>query len=278
MRTAQVHIVHFDKDQKILQVRLYWDQGSLLKQIDVIGARARNWPIRDGKDQTRLIASNAAAVAQPASAASSRPSTASRGREQERPASSRSATNDPHATLALFQPRDVNQQTESSFSNRPGAPRATSLKPAPRDYGELFAGAEALPSSGSPTQHRQTGIRVKSGGGQNFKPNRLFDRDTEEEKVVATEMSIRTSSKKYDHFDMGIDDDEATPKVRETTASTDKSKHSAQWGFDDFVTPEKPKTKILAQAVRHIGWSDDEVGPFFQPEHLQVVPVPPFFP
>ena len=277
MRTVQVHIVHFDKDQKITQVRLYWDQGSLLKQIDVIGARARNWPIRDGKDQTRLIATNAAAVAQPASVASSRRSTVSRGREEHRPASSRSATNDPHATLSLFQPRDVNQQSESSYSNRPAAPRATSLKPAPRDYGELFAGAEALPSGGEPTSHKQADVPGKTGGGQNFKPNRLFDRDTEEEEVVATPVSIKTSSKKYDHFDMGIDDDEATPKVRETVASMDKSKHSSQWGFEDFVTPEKPKTKILAQAVRHIGWSDDEVGPFFQPEHLQVVPVPPFF-
>jgi hypothetical protein len=278
VKSAQVHIVHFDKGQQITQVRLYWDQGSLLKQIDVIGARARNWPIRDGKDQTRLIATNAAAVAQPASAASSRRSTTSRGREEDRPASSRSATNDPHATLSLFQPRDVNQGSESSYSNRPVAPRATTMKPAPRDYGELFAGAEALPSGGEPTPHKQSGIPAKSGGGKNFKPNRLFDQETEEERAIATPMSIKTSSKKYDHFDMGIDDDEATPKVRETAGSTNKSKHDSQWGFEDFVTPEKPKTKILAQAVRHIGWSDDEVGPFFQPEHLQVVPVHLFSP
>ena len=40
-------MVHFDKSGKITQIRQYWDQGSLLKQIDVIGARSRNWPIRD---------------------------------------------------------------------------------------------------------------------------------------------------------------------------------------------------------------------------------------
>lgn len=260
-----VHIVHFDKSQKIVQVRLYWDQGSLLKQIDVIGARARNWPIRDGKDQTRLIVRNAAAVAQPESAASSRRSTTSRGREhdevsvQERPASSRSATNDPHATLALFQPRDVSQDEGNSYSNRPVAPRATSMKPAPRDYGELFAGAEALPSGGEPTPAKQAGIPAKSGGGKNFKPSRLFEQDTEEERAMATPMSVKTNSKKYNHFDFGNnDDDETTPKVRETAASKEKSKHASQWKFEDFVTPEKPKTKILAQAVRHIGWSDDE--------------------
>ena len=31
---AQVHIVHFDSADKITQIRQYWDQGALLKQID----------------------------------------------------------------------------------------------------------------------------------------------------------------------------------------------------------------------------------------------------
>ena len=100
-------MVHFDDEQKIVQIRMYWDQGALLKQIDVIGARARNWPIRDGKDQTRLISTSFATVAQPESAAASRPSTGARGADEvsiaERPiASSRrntnNAMNDPHAT------------------------------------------------------------------------------------------------------------------------------------------------------------------------------------
>ncbi|KAF2705123.1 hypothetical protein K504DRAFT_460898 [Pleomassaria siparia CBS 279.74] len=258
-----VHIVHFDKGQKIVQIRLYWDQGSLLKQIDVIGARARNWPIRDGKDQTRLVANTAAAVAQPASAASSRRSTTSRGSDEVsvsgRPVSSRSAIKDPHATLALFQPRDVNQEQSSNFSNGPAAPRATSLKPAPRDYSDLFAGAEALPSGGDATAHKQADIPAKAGGGKNFKPNRLFEQDTEEESTMATPVSsVKTNSSKYNHFDFAQkdDDDEATPKVREAAAK--ENKHGSQWNFEDFVTPEKTKMKILPQAVRHIAWSDDE--------------------
>lgn len=118
-----VHMVHFDKDQKIIQVRMYWDQGALLKQIDVIGARARNWPIRDGKDQTRLISTSFATVAQSQSAPASRPSTAARGpddvsiAERSLASSRRSTTNamnDPHATLNLFQPRDVNLEDRKS--------------------------------------------------------------------------------------------------------------------------------------------------------------------
>ena len=35
---------------------------------------------------------------------------------------------------------------------------------------------------------------------------------------------------------------------------------------DDFATPDKSKPKTLPSAVRHFGWSDDEVGAFYQPE------------
>ncbi|KAF7959854.1 hypothetical protein EAE96_001459 [Botrytis aclada] len=53
-----IHIVSFDGNGKIQQIRQNWDQGSLLKLIDVIGKTGRNWPIRDGKDQIKLIASS----------------------------------------------------------------------------------------------------------------------------------------------------------------------------------------------------------------------------
>ncbi|KAF2187006.1 hypothetical protein K469DRAFT_705554 [Zopfia rhizophila CBS 207.26] len=261
-----VHIVQFDKDQSISQIRLYWDQGSLLKQIDVIGARARNWPIRDGRDQARLIATSSASVTQPPSGPSSRRSTTSRGPDEviiaERPISSRSsasnAMGDPHASLSLFQPREINQ--ESAY-DRPIAPRAQSAKPPPRDYSELFAGEEEPPSPSpaekTPSPQKQR-ILVKSGGGKNFKPNRLFE-ETEEEKAAATPLSVKTNSKKYNHFEFGDNDDEqATPKVRETARPTTKSKHMSQWDFEDFVTPEKINPKVLGQAVRHFGWSDDE--------------------
>ncbi|KAF2109483.1 hypothetical protein BDV96DRAFT_502527 [Lophiotrema nucula] len=264
-----VHIVHFDKDQKISQIRLYWDQGSLLKQIDVIGARARNWPIRDGKEQSRLISTSSAAVAQPESAASSRRSTASRGPDDvtitERPASSRSshsnAMNDPHASLSLFHAREVNQ--ESELPSRPIAPRAQSAKPPPREYSELFVGENpGTPSPGNngiSSPQKKDRIPTKSGGGKNFKASRLFE---EEEDAVPTPLSVKTNSSKYNHFEFGDGlDDDATPKVRDTVRNN-KSKHMSQWDFEDFVTPEKVKTKIGAQAVRHFGWSDDEVRQF----------------
>jgi hypothetical protein len=237
-RALQVHIVHFDKQQKITQMRLYWDQGSLLKQIDVIGSRARNWPIRDGKDQGRLIAASEATVAQPESAASSRRSTTSRGPDDvtiaERPTSSRSsvsnAMNDPHASLSLFQPHDPAQDADSPVS-RPIAPRAQSAKPPPREYSELFVGEEPgtpSPENVAASPQKKERIPNKSGGGKNFRPNRLFD-ETEEEQTAPTPLSVKTSSVKYNHFEFGDGEDESTPKVRDTSRPI-KSKHASQWG------------------------------------------------
>jgi len=138
VRTIQVHIVHFDPDMKIQQVRLYWDQGSLLKLVNVIGARAKNWPIRDGKDQARLIASSVAGTTQHCAAPSKSskpegiiqdPTIAGKPRAQ-----STNVTRDPHASLSLFAPRD---QDEDSSRTAVMAARASS-KPPPRDYHDLF--------------------------------------------------------------------------------------------------------------------------------------------
>ncbi|KAF2729673.1 hypothetical protein EJ04DRAFT_588341 [Polyplosphaeria fusca] len=278
-----IHIVHFDKQQKITQIRLYWEQGSLLKQIDVIGARARNWPIRDGKEQSRLIAMSAATTTQPESAAASRRSTASRGPDDVtitgRPASSKgsvvNAMNDPHTSLSLFEPRNVNQERESPVS-RPIAPRAQSAKPPPRELSDLFVGEEPgtpSPGNANATTSPQKNDRIphKIGGGKNFKPNRLFD-ETEEEKTAPTTRSVKTNPTKYSHFEFGDgDEDESTPKVRDNSRPTIKSKHMSQWDFDDFVTPNKATTKIASQQVRHFGWSDDEVRAFVQLEVLSLL-------
>jgi hypothetical protein len=101
---------------------------------------------------------------------------------------------------------------------------------------------------------------VKAGGGKNFTSNRLFE-ETEEEEPLKSPASVKTNAKKYSHFEFGDgNDDQHTPKIHETAHST-KSKHMSQWDFENFATPEKPGTKVLGQAVRHFGWSDDEVGP-----------------
>ena len=40
---------------KIRSVRVYWDQATVLKQLEIVGARGRGWPITDGSKQIDLI-------------------------------------------------------------------------------------------------------------------------------------------------------------------------------------------------------------------------------
>jgi len=194
-----VHIVHFDSADKITQIRQYWDQGALLKQIDVIGARSRNWPIRECSEQAKLIKSSAQ-VAQPDSAPSSRPSTATRGPDEvsiRSRGSTNNAMNDPHASLSLFERRQIEENELPSA--HPTAPRVQSAKPPPREYSELFVNGDA----GSPSPANQR-FPVKGGANKQSTVNRLFG-ETDEERAAATTPSkgTKTNPKKYDHFTFG---------------------------------------------------------------------------
>jgi hypothetical protein len=269
-----------------------------------MGARARNWPVRDGKDQSRLIATSTATISHEHT---SQAPSAHRGTDQvaiaDRPirTSTSNAMNDPHASLDLFQPRDVNRETSPS---RPIGARMQSAKPPPRELSDLFVGEENASFSHapneSPSKHAKGGagknykanrlfdgpedegadenespskhgIYAKAGSGKNHKENRLFE-ETEEEKAAPPPMSTRkTNAKKYNHFEFGEGED--TPKAKEGGDPARKSRHQSNWDFDDFVTPEKTKTKVLAQSIRHFGWSDDEVGDFYEPELSKVASV-----
>ncbi|KAJ5183735.1 hypothetical protein N7492_001351 [Penicillium capsulatum] len=58
-----LHIVHFNAQSEIQQVRIYWDQGVLLKVVGVIGKR--NWPLGDAKEQIRVLKGAATAKSNP---------------------------------------------------------------------------------------------------------------------------------------------------------------------------------------------------------------------
>ncbi|CAD6593204.1 MAG: hypothetical protein ASARMPRED_007156 [Alectoria sarmentosa] len=262
-----VHIVHFDSSQKIQQIRLYWDQGSLLKLVDVIGSRARNWPIRDGKDQARLIASSAAGII--LSNGPARPATENGCRDANlaavttKPRSqSKNVTRDPHASLALFAPRG---EEEDSSAPAAVAPRA-SAKPPPRDYHDLFVGNEsdASPISrekiASPQKENMTPgpVAPKGGAGKNYQPSRLFEKDNSQPGTpgTPTESSgkfIKPDPMRYSHFEFGDGNEKQKP-----LAVRPKSKHQNNWDFADFMTPDKVPTKVRGQDIRHFGWSDDE--------------------
>jgi len=42
-------------DGKIRSIRVFWDQATVLKQLEIVGSRGRGWPITDGPRQIELI-------------------------------------------------------------------------------------------------------------------------------------------------------------------------------------------------------------------------------
>jgi hypothetical protein len=229
--------------------------------IDVIGKTGRNWPIRDGKDQIKLIVSSVKSSGK-AAVDSNQVDLVDRSRSN-----SNNVTRDPHASLSLFAPRDKNMD-----GSLPAvvAPRA-SARPPPRDYHDLFVGNDSDQSPASPAKNardrsespsRASVVPSKSGAGKNYGPSRLFDRDDEtpaspEGKDHSADHFYRPNPKKYQHFDFA---DASERQDAPPTSKGGKSKHGSQWNFDDFSTPQKNvPTKVLRNNdVRHWGNSDDE--------------------
>ncbi|OJJ46104.1 hypothetical protein ASPZODRAFT_2054804 [Penicilliopsis zonata CBS 506.65] len=251
-----IHIVRFDAQRRIRQIRLHWDQGMLLKQMEVIGARSRHWPIREAKDQTRLIKSAYAGVGAENGVPASAPAAAAEDRAN--PISpSKKHIKDPYAADSLF-------DLLSPKNDRTGAvlpPRApSSAQPAPREYGELFVGEEESPDA---TPSKQSRPVAPKAGSKNYQPARIFgDDDTAEEK----QSFYKTHPNKFGHFELGGDNSEREVKP---TPGRPKSRHISQWQFEDFTTPEKPKRKPRGQEVRHFGWSDED------PELMETPPAHP---
>ncbi|MCJ1254465.1 hypothetical protein MMC24_002280 [Lignoscripta atroalba] len=263
-----VHIVHFNASKKIQQIRLYWDQGSLLKLVETIGSSGRNWPIRDGKDQARLIASSAALLTKGHGTGQAGSTSSSRHPDEvvitSRPTSPRkNVTGDPHASLSLFDAKEVDQK--SMYTTSAVAPR-TSAKPPPRDYHDLFVGHESgmSPASkaraSSPTKEYNPG--AKGGAGKNYQPSRLFDTEEPQTNAGTTHAApgkyIKSDPNKYNHFDFGDGSEEPIHQPSKPPARP-KTHNQSQWGFEDFMTPEKPALqKARGQNVRHLGWGDDD--------------------
>ncbi|KAF4464862.1 hypothetical protein FALBO_8294 [Fusarium albosuccineum] len=170
------HFVTFDESGKISQIRLQWDQGSLLKQVEVIGKSGRNWPIRDSREQITFIRSCLKSAGTMPAAPPSHNESVARTR-----GNSNNALRDPHASLRLFGPRDeIEAGPDSVVSPYAGN------RPRQRSFTEILGDEPDSPSAG-----RQQMSPAKAGGGKNFQPMRIFDGHDEalEEPPRSTQMS-----------------------------------------------------------------------------------------
>lgn len=252
--TSQIHIVHFDSNRQIQQIRLHWDQGSLLKLVDVIGSRARNWPIRDGQDQARLIALSAAHVVGNADALASTTKQMGDVTITSNAPSTRKSfrAGDLHSSLSLFAPRDENR--DESYTGKAIGPRA-SAKPPPRDYHDLFVGQDSSSDERKTSPAKEKAIAPKFGAGKNYQPSRLFDTDEPETNAASP---VKVHPTKYNHFEFADGHDE--PK-QASKPPRPKTKHQSQWDFSDFATPEKVPQKARPQDTRNfvLGEEEDDV-------------------
>jgi hypothetical protein len=123
---------------------LQWDQGSLLKQLDIIGQSGRNWPIRDTREQLTLLqnAIKASRAAAPAAAPATQAAEPKKLPIHAR--SSSHATGDPHASLHLSGSRE---EIESSGRTSVVSPYAGKGRPQQRSFTDVL-GDEA-PEEGS---------------------------------------------------------------------------------------------------------------------------------
>ncbi|KAK3394126.1 hypothetical protein B0H63DRAFT_37167 [Podospora didyma] len=252
------HIVTFDGEGKITQIRQSWDQGSLLKQLDVIGKSGRNWPIRDSKDQIGLIARCIKSNGVPAEPTPQELVNRSRG-------NSNNILRDPHASLSLFASRDEVESSQPTVIS----PYA-GTRPHQRSFTDIMSDEPEDDEPTSPSRGRQReqspskAIAPKIGSGKNFQPSRLFNTDevtapTPDSPEQSPNRLIRPNPKKYQHFDFadGTEPQDA-PKAGLDFAQKPKTKHDNSWTFDDFVTPQKPtaqRTMHKARDVRH--WGND---------------------
>lgn len=257
----------YDADQKISSIRLHWDQGSLLKQIEVIGARGRSWPIRDGKEQVKLITSIAGTPE--ASAAPSRRSTRSIDpADVQLPLRSHASSvtgafaSEPR-NLSLFEAAAQDYEPTVSGAGGPIISPRASAKPPSRGLEDILSGTEQeLPPASefrSPSPKKQInggGGTQRHGAEKHFHPIRLFDENDAPPSELKSPETHKVDPKKYKHFEFGSGED----AMRPSTSQSHKSKHGSQWDFGDFMTPDKPQiSKLRTQDGRNFGWSDDEV-------------------
>lgn len=248
----QVHIVQLNSQGQISQIRLYWDQSTLLKQVEAIGRTGRNWPIRDGKAMAKMIKSSASSVENGTVAAQSSVSASAKAAEDDvvitsRPVSSKGREDKDFHTRLFATGEDA--EPRSNTTADPSAAMRTSAKPAPRQWGELFPGG--------PSPDKVEGARPKLGSNKNFGSNRLFDENSAADRSPSPERK-KPDPSKFNHFEFG-NGEEAAPKDGDRPPSAKAKKHMSNWDFEDFTTPPKVKAKAQPEQERHFGPGIDEV-------------------
>ncbi|RPA82618.1 hypothetical protein BJ508DRAFT_86508 [Ascobolus immersus RN42] len=250
-----IHIVEF-RNGAVQQVRLYWDQSTLLKQLGIIGRTGKNWPIKEGSDQVKIVTraikqlpERTGGSSQPAPATTRVTRSSSKASEQgEAPSTPRRAG--ARENLDLFSPvKDAEE--DDGPRHRPAVvkPR-TAHKPPSRGLGEIIGSED---DSTAPPQVDYT-PKAKSKYGQ---PQQFQFGDDDD--VPATPQRPYISRQKFanEHSDFLFaeeNDDQNVASFKPKAAP----KHQQKWDSTDMQTPEKAPIKERPSDERHFHFSDNE--------------------
>ncbi|KAJ5475273.1 hypothetical protein N7539_008339 [Penicillium diatomitis] len=278
-----IHIVQFNAEQQIQQVRIYWDQGSLLKEVEVIGARGRVWPIRPAQDQVRLLKTAIAEKSTPTLTSTTENKTdlptrpASPGKRyikdpyaadslfdllspikddptagqlheaSQSKSSSKRYTRDPYAAESLTELLSPSKQEEARrhpYAQAAGRPRA-------HDYNELFVGDDdEMPST--PSKAEKT---AEPRVGSKFQRNRIFGNE-EEHDAKDARAPYKTDPKKFNHFEIGGDNAEF--ELKQQPQRSNHSRQQSQTDANDFSTPQKSTRVTKTEDARGFGYAESE--------------------
>ena len=222
----------------------------MLRQVDAIGKSGRNWPIRDGTNMVKTIKNSINNAGNSTASLPIRPASNDVSKSTQSQAGGR-ANGDFHARLFAT---GEGEESRAQASVNPEYAVRTSAKPAPRQMDEIFA-------NGSSNQAYKPEGKPKAGSGKNFHNNRLFDENQQPDRVLSPE-SKKINPQKFDHFEFANGQGASDLPGR---LSSKDSKHTSNWDFQDFTTPEKHKPRPNPEQERHIGPGVDEVcyAPFF---------------
>lgn len=274
---SQVHIVNFE-GTLIKEVRLYWDQANILKQINIIGRTGRNWPIKDGADQIKMIGESVKKQSTTVADSSNGNAPVERSRSSSK--SSTSTTRDPSAqNLHLFNPADQQDAPE-----KPRAPRRESIfKPPNRNLEDIIGESDEAPaqvrpprsssafrpptrdlediigeSNEAPKPVAPPKMRGSFSKGQTFD---LASHASKDHEVPAATVEKTPNAKKYKHFEFGNGEDAKPDSSPRPTPVSGKSRNESSWDFEDFNTPEKRPIHVRKDDVRHFGFGDEQPAP-----------------
>jgi len=230
---------------RIKEVRLYWDQANLLKQLGVIGRTGRNWPIKDGGEQVKMIYES---VSRQASSSSLGGGVPEAPEPRSRSKGPESATRDPHASLHLFSPAEEQPEPEKVRAPR----RSSAFKPPSRDL-------ESIIGEDDGTEPLQTVKPPKSRGsfsqGQTFDLSKHMDQDDAEPRKPNAQGGNHGKNSNYSHFEFGTAGDQEPEQVQPKKQGKNTMTTSGVWGNEDYATPEKKQPN---RDNRSFGFQEEE--------------------